>query len=46
MLQRKGDTAVHMAVEENNVKLLKELLRRGMCVFNQSEIDGATALHR
>lgn len=45
-LKKRGDTAVHQAVLENDVTLLKELLKRGMPVFNPSDADGGTPLHR
>jgi hypothetical protein len=33
-------------VIDSDSKLLRELLVRGLRVFNQSDGDGATALHR
>lgn len=45
-MNRRGDTAVHQAVLENDVVQLRELLKRGLRVFNQSDADGATPLHR
>eukprot|EP00347_Sterkiella_histriomuscorum_P017096 403350684 len=45
-LKRRGDTAVHQAALDGDVTLLKELLKRGMPVFNPSDADGGTPLHR
>ena len=45
-LKRRGDTAVHLAVVDNDPVQVRELIKRGLRVFNQSDADGGTPLHR
>lgn len=45
-LKRRGDTAVHIAALDGDAALLKDLIRKGLPVFNPSDADGGTALHR